>query len=745
MSVAAQGSLKSAMKKGGGNSKKKKKVTLANSDATAKSAISSSTSTAAIRAAAEQKATQLHATRIAREQWSQWITQVQSKLLQPRVDNSTLRRAALVLRPSEYDEVIEERVVSNLCGWPACHHSLNTDDDDVSKLRRRKKFSVSMAQQRVYDVSEGANYCDADCFVQSHMYKQGLSDEPFYLRQMANQQESKTNGTNKHAIDEEKQHAEASQATASSVNDVTHASDPIAELGKLSIVEKDAASAQSPTPAPSNEQTNADKQAAVAAAMAIEGYQTKSTLPNPSVLSTSASLSSTLRQETMVTNYAAPASSTAASHASSNATDDEKPSSATTSADSVSARSVSLATSASDSSATTTSAPASASPSHPMSGQAAQATLSAPEFLPIAPLPPVLEQSNPHTPPLTRAEFERLTPHEQLDYMGAIALQESKKIERKNTEGVSGKPNQIQHSTHTDRTPLPSHTTSSNQTESKIRRRKSAQSGQMSANTTISQQSATPANDAHASQPSAPSANKRTSPAAAAASSSSASPRTSVLADDLSDPIIKPSDIQHNVAMVRNAGLPPFAALLQCFMRWTTPNIATFIRGDRSQINRSTNAATHPPTSNRARQQAFLQMIHQQWMPIAAALHLQHARPLVRELQELTDCFCFDQPIPPLKAEQWRTITLILMCAVYQRLAMDDDRTKHSMSHGENKDKGVGQIWTFMQMNSSLPMQLPESQSPMPAFSTALHQLFHTLGFSAEQLESLYSQFMIQA
>jgi hypothetical protein len=90
-----------------------------------------------------------------------FVLKVQERLLGPAVSADSLARAAQILRPDAFEEVVLERANEGLCGWPCCAAPL---DPNANKLQ---KYRISRAEQRVYDTTEGAHFCSQDCLMAS--------------------------------------------------------------------------------------------------------------------------------------------------------------------------------------------------------------------------------------------------------------------------------------------------------------------------------------------------------------------------------------------------------------------------------------------------------------------------------------------------------------------------------------------------------------------------------------------------
>ncbi|KAI8969963.1 Rtr1/RPAP2 family-domain-containing protein [Mycotypha africana] len=101
----------------------------------------------------------------------------QEKLFsQPKVTMDTLQRAATYLQPKTYEEVVEERVVQEWCGYPIC--------DDTARTGVLNKFKISLSERKIVDQTEQANYCSEECYRKSKYYILQLSTEPVWFRDL---------------------------------------------------------------------------------------------------------------------------------------------------------------------------------------------------------------------------------------------------------------------------------------------------------------------------------------------------------------------------------------------------------------------------------------------------------------------------------------------------------------------------------------------------------------------------------
>ncbi|KAJ2833921.1 hypothetical protein J3B01_004189 [Coemansia erecta] len=112
-----------------------------------------------------------------REQYTQLSLLWHEKLLRP-VKENVLEQAARYLTPSEYDDVVEERSLSGLCGYPLC-------DRPPQKIEQR--YHISRARKKVFDMTELKQYCGGSCMVGSRFYRHQLSEDAIYMRNRSNE------------------------------------------------------------------------------------------------------------------------------------------------------------------------------------------------------------------------------------------------------------------------------------------------------------------------------------------------------------------------------------------------------------------------------------------------------------------------------------------------------------------------------------------------------------------------------
>lgn len=78
------------------------------------------------------------------------------------------------INQSHYDDIVEERAIMKLCGYPLCDGELV----DVPT----KQYHISVTQNKVYDITQRKNYCSSQCYKSSEYLKEQLLTTPLWVR-----------------------------------------------------------------------------------------------------------------------------------------------------------------------------------------------------------------------------------------------------------------------------------------------------------------------------------------------------------------------------------------------------------------------------------------------------------------------------------------------------------------------------------------------------------------------------------
>ena len=101
---------------------------------------------------------------------------LQWQLLEGVASQALMDAAADVLMPSHWEDIVTERAIDGLCGWPRCDNPVQRSGHAGPKLH------IAVAERKVYDISSLQNFCCRKCAVASSAFEQTLSTTSLYLR-----------------------------------------------------------------------------------------------------------------------------------------------------------------------------------------------------------------------------------------------------------------------------------------------------------------------------------------------------------------------------------------------------------------------------------------------------------------------------------------------------------------------------------------------------------------------------------
>ncbi|XP_005111887.1 RNA polymerase II subunit B1 CTD phosphatase Rpap2 [Aplysia californica] len=97
-----------------------------------------------------------------------------NKLIDGAVEESYLIECGQLISREHYSDIVEERAISLLCGYPLCDKPL----ENIPK----KKFHISTKSNKVYDISERKNFCSNQCLRASKHFQNQISESPVWAR-----------------------------------------------------------------------------------------------------------------------------------------------------------------------------------------------------------------------------------------------------------------------------------------------------------------------------------------------------------------------------------------------------------------------------------------------------------------------------------------------------------------------------------------------------------------------------------
>ncbi|EDW12511.1 putative RNA polymerase II subunit B1 CTD phosphatase RPAP2 homolog [Drosophila mojavensis] len=100
--------------------------------------------------------------------------QIVVTLLEQQVDEQTFLSLLTQIGPENYADVVEERHINKLCGYPLC-------DVAVEKVPT-KQYQICAIRNKVYDITERKKFCSGYCFKASEYIKSQVPTSPLWLR-----------------------------------------------------------------------------------------------------------------------------------------------------------------------------------------------------------------------------------------------------------------------------------------------------------------------------------------------------------------------------------------------------------------------------------------------------------------------------------------------------------------------------------------------------------------------------------
>ncbi|KFQ31182.1 Putative RNA polymerase II subunit B1 CTD phosphatase RPAP2, partial [Mesitornis unicolor] len=97
------------------------------------------------------------------------------QLLEENITEEFLLNSGKSITPSHYKDIVDERAIIKLCGYPLCHNKL----ENVPK----QKYRISTKTNRVYDITERKCFCSNFCYRASKYFEAQISKSPVWMRE----------------------------------------------------------------------------------------------------------------------------------------------------------------------------------------------------------------------------------------------------------------------------------------------------------------------------------------------------------------------------------------------------------------------------------------------------------------------------------------------------------------------------------------------------------------------------------
>uniref|UniRef100_A0A8B9CE36 RNA polymerase II subunit B1 CTD phosphatase RPAP2 homolog n=1 Tax=Anser brachyrhynchus TaxID=132585 RepID=A0A8B9CE36_9AVES len=97
------------------------------------------------------------------------------QLLEENIPEEFLLNSGKSITPSHYKDIVDERSIIKLCGYPICQNKL----ENVPK----QKYRISTKTNRVYDITERKCFCSNFCYRASKYFEAQISKSPVWMRE----------------------------------------------------------------------------------------------------------------------------------------------------------------------------------------------------------------------------------------------------------------------------------------------------------------------------------------------------------------------------------------------------------------------------------------------------------------------------------------------------------------------------------------------------------------------------------
>ncbi|XP_059056521.1 putative RNA polymerase II subunit B1 CTD phosphatase RPAP2 [Achroia grisella] len=81
------------------------------------------------------------------------------------------------INQSHFEDVIEERAIIHICGYPLCQNAIS--EKDIPK----QKYRISLKTNKVYDITDRKSFCSNSCYKSATHIKKQLLTSPLWFRE----------------------------------------------------------------------------------------------------------------------------------------------------------------------------------------------------------------------------------------------------------------------------------------------------------------------------------------------------------------------------------------------------------------------------------------------------------------------------------------------------------------------------------------------------------------------------------
>jgi len=99
------------------------------------------------------------------------VFKLQMLLLEGIQNEDQLFAAGSLMSRGDYEDIVTERSITNVCGYPLCCNAL------PSERPRKGRYRISLKEHKVYDLQETYLFCSSNCVISSKAFAGSLQAE----------------------------------------------------------------------------------------------------------------------------------------------------------------------------------------------------------------------------------------------------------------------------------------------------------------------------------------------------------------------------------------------------------------------------------------------------------------------------------------------------------------------------------------------------------------------------------------
>ncbi|XP_006882547.1 PREDICTED: putative RNA polymerase II subunit B1 CTD phosphatase RPAP2-like [Elephantulus edwardii] len=97
------------------------------------------------------------------------------QLLEENITEEFLLDCGKFITSAHYNDVVDERSISKLCGYPLCQKKLG--------IVPKQKYKISTKTNKVYDITERKSFCSSFCYRASKYFQAQIPKTPLWIRE----------------------------------------------------------------------------------------------------------------------------------------------------------------------------------------------------------------------------------------------------------------------------------------------------------------------------------------------------------------------------------------------------------------------------------------------------------------------------------------------------------------------------------------------------------------------------------